>query len=225
LSLLNGGKEDGSDKRRHYPAYQSEEAMSAARIAGKLLEEHGLAMSDIEIKERSDCEKLEINTGRKRAHEIQYCMAAIAAYCDCKCWMSGSDYRLFGFPEDVQTAKWLYDTVFNSMAFELSKFKIKTGMTSKRDSHSFKLGMALRVSRRLYQMKREQEQDTKETTGRDLVVVKSQVVETQLAQTGVRLRSTRSNTRSGSHAAYISGQAAGDRVGFGRGVGQQKYIS
>ncbi len=202
------------------------EAMSAAKIAARLLDEHGLCLSDIQIKERTDCEQLNIETGRRRAHEIQYCMTALAEYCDCKIWMNHGTYSLFGFPEDTKTVKWLYGIIMSSVAYELVKFKSTTNMTGKRESHAFKLGMVSRVSARLKEMKREQEQETKETTGRDLVIVKSQVVARQFETLGVRLGAVkRGSSYSNNHSAYAAGQSAGNRVGFNKGVGQQRYIS
>lgn len=200
------------------------EALSAARVAARLLAEHGLSMSDIEIKERVDCERGDILTGRKRAHEIQYCMLAIAKFCDCKVWKNSGNYSLYGFPEDVSTAKWLYNLVLMAMNTEIASFKIQTHQTGKRESHAFLLGMANRVSQRLNQMKREQEQETTKTTGRELMVVKSQVVEKQFKTVGITLSKNYSRTNAGNYGAYNAGQQAGDRVNFNRSVGQQRYI-
>jgi hypothetical protein len=198
------------------------EALAAASLAGKLLVEHGLAMTDIQIQERKDCERGDIKTGRKRSHEIQYCVMAIGVFCDCKAWKSGGNYSFFGFPEDVQTAIWLYNMIFASMGHELARYKATypTGDKgrSKRQSHAFLLGMANRVAQRLRAMKREQDVQTQASTGRALVVVKGAVVASEFAKTGMRLGKSGGQTSSRDYNAYSAGQRAGDRVGFNRPV-------
>ncbi len=200
------------------------EALSAARIAAKLLAEHGLAMTDLEIKER-DCEKGTIETGRGRSHEINSCIMAIAKFTDCECWRSkrgGVSYHFFGFPEDVQTARWLYQTILTAMVGELSTFKRQCHEqdlpTGRQQSHSFLLGMASRVSARLLEMKWAQSEETRETTGRDLVVVKSAVVKEQFGELHLHLRSKKQRSHSGDAGAYGAGRNAGNRVGFNQSV-------
>ena len=198
------------------------EAMSAARLAAKLLADHGLAMSDLEI-EQMDCLKGTVYTGRKRDHEISSCVRAIGLFTDCRVWRTrgnGIKYHFFGFPEDVSTAKWLYGIILTSMTRELIQFKADSWLDDKargrRQSHAFLLGMATRISRRLRDMKEEQDTETRETTGRELVVVKGAVVNQQIAKLGLNLDKSRVTQHSRDSAAYASGIDAGGRVGFGR---------
>ena len=210
------------------------EALSAARIAAKLLAEHGLAMSDIEIRERKDCQQGSIETGRKRSHEVVNCIAAIGNLYDCQCWINKGynvRYVFFGFPEDVEACRTLYNMILDAMSRELVKFKRESsfnGMpTGKRQSHAFLMGMALRIAARLRDIKREQNQETKESTGRDLVIVKGQVVEAQFNQLGLRLGRNYNKSSIGDSQAYQSGRNAGDRVNLGnrKGISSQGYIS
>lgn len=212
------------------------EAMTAARMVGKLLEQHGLSMSDIEIQERKDCERLDIMTGRKRAHEISFCISAIGALYDCRVWMltgdrtNGGIYTFFGFPEDVQACKYLYQVIMASMAHELSGFKWKSKRegkpTGKRQSHAFLLGMANRINARLRQIKREQTEETKQSTGRELVVVKNAVVESAFNDLGIKLGTRSAQSSMGDSGAFFAGREAGNKTNLGnKGIGNQKSIS
>lgn len=201
------------------------EALSAAKAISRIMTEYGLAMSDIEIQERKDCESDVIETGRKRNHPIVSSIMAIAEFCDCKCWQSTGRqirYNFFGFPEDVESAKWLYHVIKSAMDYEASNYRRECLMeglpTGRTQSTSFLRGMSSRINKRLRDMKAEQNIETRETTGRDLVLVKSATVESSYANLGLRLKNDnnqRSRTDSG---AYGAGQAAGERVGFNRGV-------
>ncbi len=201
------------------------EAYEAAKMIAKLLTEYDLSLSDVEIGEER-CEKSAVKTGRaKRPHEIQFCLKSVAAFADCKVWKDskgGVRFVFFGLPKDVEFATFLYHTIQAAMDFELSNFKFDCSIqhrpTGRRESHSFLLGMADRVARRLEEMKAAQNTETKTTTGRDLVVVKSRVVATQFAELGMRLRGGRSQASSRSTGSYNAGQAAGDKVGFNRAV-------
>lgn len=207
------------------------EAMSAARLAGRLLALHGLAMSDLEIEE-TVCEKGEINTGRKRDHEIVGCLNAIGMFTDCKIWKDRSGEKLkycfFGFPEDVTTAKWLYSLVLASMGRELVQYKAKCWFedveVGRRQTHAFLLGMVKRVATRLRELKKEQEREIATTTGRELVVMKGAVVREQVEKLGLNLRKKKSGQYSRDTEAYAAGGDAGDRVGFNKGVRETKLL-
>ncbi len=210
------------------------EAYEAAKMIAKLLTEYDLSLSDVEIGEER-CEKSEIKTGRaKQPHEIVFCVSSIASFADCKAWKDRKDgvrFVFFGLPKDVEFATFLYHTIRAAMDFELSNFKfdckLQNRPTGRRESHSFLLGMGDRIKGRLREMKDAQNAETKTTTGRDLVVVKSNVVAQQFAELGMRLSrgsSTRSST--GSTGSYEAGRAAGDKVGFNRAVtGGTKLIT
>ena len=202
--------------------FTENEAMVAAGMLAKMLAEHGLSMSDIQIRERDDCEQGEIATGRKRDHEIRYCLLAIANFTDCRSWRSrrhdGSHYVFFGFPEDVMAAKSLYHTIFNAMQAESVRFARENPGRGKAGGHSFRLGMASRVAKRLNEMKREQDTETKAETGRELVVVKAQVVSKAFDSLGIRLGSGSRGSGARDGAAYQAGQAAGSRVSFSKSL-------
>lgn len=208
------------------------EALGAAEKVASMLAEHGLSLSDIEIEERKDCEQDEIDTGRKRAHAIENVVANISEFCDVKVWRARHRggfirYCFFGFPEDVAAAKAMYGMILNAMDCALIEFKATGSTYGRRSTNAFSKGMAGRLSRRLHDMKQAQRKDTQETTGRDLVVVKSNVVDEAYGKLNMRLRSQSRKSTYSDGEAYAAGQAAGNRVNFNKGVtgGSQARLS
>lgn len=199
------------------------EALTAAGIMAALMDEYGLAMTDIEI-EQQNCEGLEIETGRKRSHEIEFCFMTIAHFTDCKGWGSRRGGKIinhfFGLPEDVRTARWLYGLISNAMRLELSQYKktcrIFHEPTGRTQSHAFLMGMVNRVNARLRDTKSAQRYTTAVGTGRDLVLVKSATVNAGFAKLNLNLTSNNRKTSIRDSGAYSAGQDAGNRVGFKR---------
>ncbi len=202
------------------------EAMTAANLCARLMAEHDLTMTDVEIGEEI-CQVNYLDTGRKSNHEVQFCISAIADFCDTKVWISKrngtQNYCFFGMANDTDFAKFLHNTIKGAMETELTSYKIRCvelgELTGRRQSHSFLLGMALRICERLREMKQENQRDILQTTGRDLVVVKNSVVKSQFAKLGLRLRNTGNGTTSGDSNSMAAGKAAGNRVGFNRPIG------
>lgn len=202
------------------------EAMTAANLCARLMAEHDLTMTDVEIGDER-CQISYLDTGRKSNHEIQFCIGAIARFCDTEIWISKRDgtqnYVFFGMAKDTDFAKFLHNTVKNAMDMELTSYKIRCvelgELTGRRQSHSFLLGMAVRIGERLNEMKKENQRDILQTTGRDLVVVKNSVVKSQFAELGLKLRKGGNGSRSGDSNSMAAGKSAGNRVGFNRPVG------
>lgn len=202
------------------------EALSAARLVGKLLAQHNLAMTDIQLRE-SSCDHGIIETFSHSEVEIRFCITSIARFCDVKCWrdknpLTGIQYHFFGLPEDVRTAKWLYEIILVAMGRELVGFrlymkqeKIRAG---KKQVGSFLSGMAGKIGVRLVEMKREQDTKNQATTGRDLVILKSDIVREQFKTLGIDLRQRRDGRKSFDKAAFNSGDRAGGRVNFNKTI-------
>lgn len=204
------------------------EAMAAAAMLAKLLSEHGMSMSDVQIGEEL-CKTEYLDTGRKAMHEVQYCANAVSAFTDCEAWISSTPsgtkaFAFFGLPGDVETACYLMSMLRGTMDREalayLSRAKEVGAVGGRRAAHAFLLGMASRVSKRLCDLKAAERATTTTTTGRDLVVVKGAVVAKQFAELNLRLRSNSRRSSARDAGAYHAGRAAGDRVSFNRAVGQ-----
>lgn len=213
------------------------EALAAAAMLAKLMSEHGLSMSDVEIGEEL-CQIEYLDTGRRALHESSYCIVRIAELCDCRVWTcwtrQGEEYiykavrskkiAYFGLPGDVETAVYLTRVIKSSMDQELLTFIRRCAElgepSGRRVNHSFLMGMVNRVNVRLGAIKASERTSAKSATGRDLVAVKGAVVTAQFAKLDLHLRSHTKQTSIGDASAYRSGQAAGDRVSFNRAVSQ-----
>ena len=205
-----------------------EEAYAAAAMALKLQTKYNLSMSDIEIGVER-CLLGFVETGRLRHHEAQYTLHGIKVFTDTICYLdncpTGKMICFFGQPEDVELAKYLTKMIKGAMDQELAVYKARCKMigepTGRRQSHSFLLGMARRVSSRLQDMKREANRETKQTTGRDLVLVKGTAVQAAFDKDlPFKLGRGRSTyTTNSDRGAYQDGQAAGSRVNLNRPIG------
>ena len=201
------------------------EALTAAAVAAKLMAEHDLTMTDVEIGE-IECRAVHIDTKRKMAHEVQNCTSAIAYFTDAKGWQSrrtGTVHIVFfGRRSDTDFAVYLYEVIKAAMDHELSAFKFSSflaeGPTGRRESHSFLLGMARRLNKRLRALKDAQEASTRASTGRSLMIVKAHALNQQFANLGISLHGV-GHSISRSHAAFAAGQDAGNSVGFNRPIG------
>lgn len=203
-----------------------EEAMAAAALADKLMQEHDLAYEDVEREvrdERYGARRRPFANGngkRRTAHPVQYCTHYIAQYFDCKVWCSGTELIYFGSADDTELAHQMTDLLRLALDGEWSAYLNSPSRNpyvhGRTLRASFMAGMTRRLNDRLNQMKAERNAPS---TGRALVVVKTQVVNEKFVaykrEHNLNLRS-RSTTRTiSSGAAYRAGQDAGSRVDLG----------
>lgn len=199
-----------------------DEAMSAAELAGALMEEYDVAYEDInkEVAEERFGKRSRPFTGgngrRRVYHPVWNCTCAIAAYFDVKVWGSGTELVYFGAESDTDLAHQMTDLLRMALDTEWARY-VKSderdptvhGRTLRA---SFMAGMSGRLSQRLRQLKA---QRSAPSNGRALVVLKGQIVEQKFATLGLNLRTRSSSSTVRSGDAYRAGQAAGDRVDIG----------
>lgn len=206
-----------------------EEALAAAAKAAELMDRHDLSLSDIDLG-RSPCEQLAYRTARKKRMPIEDCVGAVAAFCDCRVWRErdadgGARSVFFGLRSDVTVAHYLTQVIDEALRSELGRYK--TSRAYQRFRHqersvanaSFSLGMAASVAAKLDAMKRERDQVNR-ATGRDLVLVKSGVVEAELAKLDLALRTHHPRRRTVSVAAYEAGGIAGTAFAIHPGIAE-----
>ena len=205
------------------------EAMMAMKKASDMMEKYNLSITEVELREES-CITHEVDTGRRAQNAMRRVVTAIAAFCDCKVWVTHSrynnvQYSFFGLERDTQIAQYLYDMIQNSMELETKVFKKSDTYKEaemyrggrRRASNSFELGFTGRIAQRLMEMKRERDA-TQRSTGTNLVVVKNQIVEVAFRDLGLNLGTSYSRTAVNG-AAQSQGAAAGSRVNITTGVG------
>ena len=204
---------------------EAEALLAAAKVA-ELLDQHDLSISDLEIGEEQ-CERGVIETNRKQRPPIAACVAAIGEFCDCKVWQEKNEagkirYVFFGLKPGVEMARYVYDVV--ALALQTGWVTHKRGQRFIRyaddERGSFLIGMAVSIAEKLTAMKADRDESTRRTTGRDLVVVRHAVVETEFAKLDLNLRRGRSSGKRVAAGAYLAGQQAGQQFTIRKGIGE-----
>jgi hypothetical protein len=202
-----------------------EEAISAATLARKLMDEHRLSQSDIEIKaEPVEDDTIDRVIKQKIAY-ADYCMSGISRYCGVRMWYTtGYDrvkrIKLLGLKPDIEMARWLYEMIDGAIRVERHAYAKTTGendrTTNRRLISSFAVGMASRINSRLTAMATVLEPVAKTASGTALIVVKGALVEEAFAKLNLRFSKARAGHSVRKASAYLAGQAAGDRVNLNR---------
>ena len=169
---------------------------------------------------------------RRTPHESKWTFNALARFCDCKCWHSGSELVFFGSAPDTENAHNLADIIRMTMESEFQRYLGSYERDPSPSMHgralrtSFMLGMARRVSERLDAMRAARGQRTQAApASRALVVIAMQQVVTEKYAEYLRARGMRVGKARGGHVsnrsqdAYDAGAAAGGRVGLGKMIG------
>ncbi len=201
-----------------------EEALAAATKVADLLDRHALSMSDVEIR-ASPCERLVFETHRNKRIPLDTCVGAIAQFCDCRVWREKDPggnhvFVFFGLPEDILAARDLAALIDAAVRTELGRYKTSPAYArfNTRDRHlvnsSFAFGMVTSVADKLDAMKAARDADHR-STGRDLAVVKTSVVDEAFDKLGLTMTSGRAARRMIATGAFDAGTAAGAGVGIG----------
>ena len=205
---------------------EAEALMAAAKVA-ELLDRHDLSLTDVELQE-TPCEPRIYETRRKQRTPLDYCISPIANFCDCKVWREKTPtgeirYVFFGLRSDTEVAHYMTDLIDNAVRSELGRYK--TSYAYKRFRHqdrhvanaSFTLGMAMSIGAKLNDMKAQRD-FIKKGGGRDLVVLKSSIVETEIKKLDLKLRPVRRQSRMVSPKAFEAGGAAGSSLAITPGL-------
>jgi uncharacterized protein DUF2786 len=189
-----------------------QEAMSAAAKMGRLLEDYGLNIDEVGIREdASQCRKNEVYAADQFAGTL---ISGIKSFCDIIAYQVGGEghgmkYCLFGTPHDLEIAQYLYEVCAEAMEHDWVAYMNVHGYSMKKRA-SFRMGFSGRVYERLRQMKAERDARNASTC-RDLIVLKDQLVKAEWAKQGIRLVKSRGTVAADNHA-YGHGHAAGGRV-------------
>jgi hypothetical protein len=195
-----------------------EEALAAAAKVAELLDRHDLLLSDVELREGA-CERVVYETYRKKRIPIADCIGAIAHFCDCRVWREKNEhgealYVFFGLPADAEVALYLTGLIDNAVRSELGRYKTSRDYLRFRHQErhlanaSFAIGMVTSIAEKLEAMKADRDRANVKT-GRDLVVVKTSIIEDELQKLGISFRTGRSAGRMVSPDAFQAGGAAG----------------
>ena len=207
-----------------------QEAMTAAAKVAELLDRYGLSLSELDLRGQS-CEGAAVETERKRAGPIDDCVPATAAFFDCRVWgekdgVGRLRYVFFGLPADVAAARYLYDLVDQAFTRETALFKsgetyaaLPSGLR-RTATNSFQIGLGRGIIAKLHDLRTRREVVLRGSSGRDLVVLKADIVEAEMAALGLSLQSrSRSGGRRLLKDAFDQGHAAGLDFEYTPGIG------
>lgn len=206
-----------------------DEALSAAAKVAELLDRYDLSLTDIEMRE-APCDRLEYETRAKKRIPIDGCIGAVAHFCDCRVWREKNHtgearYVFFGLRSDIAVAVYLTEVIDTAIRTELGRYKtsLEYGRFRHKERHmansSFALGMVASVADKLMAMK-DRRDDANRNTGRDLVVLKTAIVDAELEKLDLNLRTQRRVSRMVSRVAYEAGNIAGASLAINPGVGE-----
>ena len=217
-----------------------EEALAAMNVVGRLLTQYNLSMNELDVRDAS-YRTIHMQIGRQKRHPVDHCVPSIAALTGTKTWFhkrwgTGADstYAFFGQEQDLQMAEYLFKLIMSAMESELKAFKTTEEYFCIGDrglkasaAISFQRGMASRLSVRLQQMKKEQDDALKAHSNcTALVVLKGQLTEEAFKkQSGIKLRSARIGYRVGNLSAFAAGHEAGDKINLSRPLNQGSKIT
>lgn len=217
-----------------------QEAALASEKVKMLMLEYQLSLSDLQL-QQSGFKHAEFRTNAIKSYPVERTLIGIFKFCDVKGYRSHKweplngrlrpfvTYVFFGLESDVQVAQYILKICQNAIINLGEDFR-KNDLYLDADKQSrskikedFENGVADRLRTRLIEMANQIRAKTKASTGRDLVLVKSSIVESEFAKLNINLvdskrRPTRAND------AYHEGWDQGGAVGLNPGINQpQKH--
>ncbi|MBX9634340.1 MAG: DUF2786 domain-containing protein [Magnetospirillum sp.] len=201
------------------------EALAAAAKVAALLDQYDLSLSDVQ-RSHEQCDRLVIAGGKKQRSPMEGCIGAIAVFCDCKVWRQKdaegrSATVFFGLPADLEMARTLYALIDAAMRTGAEAYKRSRKVISYRhdEGRSFLIGMAQAIGEALLEMKEDRDRANRNASGRDLVVVKTGVVEAEFSRLNLAFKQSGPSGRRIVAGAFESGLEAGGRFDLPGGKG------
>ena len=203
------------------------EAITAASLAARILEEYDISLADVNKAENADECRQETMKKRKKIHPaFKYCGVSIGKLCQVEVWKdNGATPMFFGYPNDVEVAKYLLAVCMVAMDGDWSTYmdkRMADGQKISMKIHaSFMAGMGCRLSKRIKDLDWERRKKAKGTGSNALVVADKMLVireELNKQLPSLNLEPGRTNRFYGDADAIRAGGAAADKVGLHRGV-------
>ena len=216
---------------------QNEAVISAQKISD-LMQTYRIKEDQIDF-DNEDINRIFYEFGSK-AHPCRYAWKGIEAICGVKLYNSSkhttdNDYNrkrvcsmaICGFHADVEQAKYLMYVIKKAIDSEVERFK-RGSLYRQSDRkvslvNGFAMSMGVEIGNRLQEMAKDNSWKTHQekkkqniSNGRDLVVVKGQLINTWLKDKGVRLRTSTSSFSNSSGDGL--GRNAGKNVSLNKGV-------
>ena len=202
------------------------EAITAASLAARILEEYDISLADVNKAENAaECRQESTEKRRKLHPASQYCGVSIGELCQVKVWRDGSTLKFFGYPSDVEVAKYLLAVCTAAMDGDWSIYmdkRMANGQAISMLIHaSFMKGMASELDNRIRELSWKRKAKVQGTGSKALVVAdKMLVIEGEFNRQfpSLELNPGKTSTISGDAHAIYAGIDAGGKVGLHRGV-------
>jgi hypothetical protein len=204
------------------------EAITAAEMISRLLQEYDLSMTEVEVKSQEFITE-QIGISGKVKKPIHDVVSSIAYFTDTKVYynkrMGNYTYNFFGAKKDVEFAGYLIDLLSNAMDNEYDRYQ-KTPeykmIGGKAARGSFYKGMIIRLNQRLREMKNNLTNEAQES---GLVLYNKMAITEQMFNQQnpyLRLRKATSRITISDKSAFNSGKEAANRVNITSGLNGKK---
>jgi len=192
-----------------------EEMASALALAKKLMDQNDLDETDLQFGGEGVTVETIVKTDFDKIR-IQLVMP-VGRFCHCKGWVDrgNSDTLTYaGLESETIFAHWMLDMLADFVLFSLGSWSDRQGRRVPRlERSAFIVGCATRIAERLTALTPRPAPGK----GRDLIIVRDQLIDAHLDARGIKLRDT-FKLYSLDPKAYAAGEEAGDRAQFNRPI-------
>lgn len=204
------------------------EAAIALKRARVLMDKYQIELTDIENTHEDDLTTGAYYSGNsQRKRWFEYIAAKIAVLNDCKItvmvvYKDGKKcvtYDFSGFKEDVELSKFMMSYIYDTALRLYKRDKGELGIKGKSGKNSYLLGISAGIRNRMNDAIEERKQDGEVVGGRQLMIVKSQVVEARFGKNKFKQTSGTSNINGDARAA---GLRASNEINLGNFVGNSQ---
>lgn len=197
------------------------EAAAAAAAVDRLLAAYELTLDEVNVRELVVVQR----RVAARHHHVAEAVYAIGQFTDCRTWFSGNDVIFLGFAVDTEIAEYLtlvfkraIDSGTNAHTLFNHAYDAAGSVQRKEMLRCFAIGMADRLAQRLLTLKSKRDFTARESTGRDLVMLKKPIVDAAFDALGLLLRGGKQRREIGDPAAYAAGQKSAEHVAINQGI-------
>ena len=203
------------------------EALSAAEMLGKMLDQYGFSHADLGKVAREEIKEHRLTECGAVIGNVSRVATSVADFCDVKVWKSTMDGSLtfFGRESDCLVAKQMMISFYHAVGIEWFLYKRANPGVAKQPNakKSFEFGMVGRLASRVREMKMARSAHVDQAsgkTGQSLVVQRIAEVDEAMEARNIKIGKARKSrvTRNVSAQAWVAGQSAADRVNITTGI-------
>lgn len=200
-----------------------EEALNAAEMARKLLEEYNLTVDEVELRQSPFTKTAKQHTPDIVGERLWKPAQAVAALTGAKHWVSRKGSipcdTFFGFKHEVEVAIYLLSICERAMRQEWSVLKkqyaLLTATRQRLKIIPFLDGMADELQRRIIAM------IPPKQTGKGLIVLHDDLLEAELKKLGIDLTKIKLRTSRDREEGYRAGREAAKKVALNPGLARE----